>query len=46
MSKGEIVKLEIYNWRKISDGLFDYHNKDCHMTNLKVEQTSQVFMRI
>ena len=46
MSKGEIVKLEIYNWRKISHGLFDYHNKDCHMTNLKVEQTSQVFMRI
>jgi hypothetical protein len=46
MDKNEIVKFEIFTWKKISHGLFDYDNKNCNQTNLKVDQISHVFIRV
>lgn len=45
MEKEGNIKFEMFTWKKISHGLFDYDNKNCNLTNLKVDQDSQVFVR-
>ena len=45
MDKSETLKLEIFSWKKISHGLFDYENKNCQLTNVKTNKDSLVFVR-
>ena len=45
MDKDEHIKFEFFTWKKISHGLFDYDNKNCCQTNIKVPIETQVFIR-
>jgi hypothetical protein len=44
--KDQQLKFEIFTWKKLSHGLFDYHNRDSICLNMKVDPVSQVFIRV